>query len=151
MSPRRSREKERTYLDQRLQGLRPASQWAPPASGWIRAIRGALDMSAEQLGRRLGVSKAAVTQLEQSERNSKIRLDSMRKAADALECDLVVAFVPRTTLDQTVTNRAEQIMTQLEQRVDATMALEDQSADLPESRYTALRDELINSGRLWKQ
>ncbi len=82
---------------------------ARPARGWIRAIRDALGMSSRQLATRMGQSQPAVSQLEHSEVDDRITLATLRRAADALECDLVYALVPRTTLDDTVRRRARSL------------------------------------------
>lgn len=119
----------RRAIDRRLSTLDP-STLAPPRAGWVRAVRDGLGMTTRQLGRRLGVSGAAVSGLEASEQAGTIQLDTLRRVADALECDVVYALVPRAgSLESTVTRRAE-TMARLElARVDTTMQLEDQSVE----------------------
>src|SRR5215212_1792829 len=69
-----------------------------PRLGWIREIRSALGMSAAQLAHRLGVGQSTVAKLEKSEAEATISLQSLRKVAEAMDCTLVYAFVPRNTL-----------------------------------------------------
>jgi len=66
-----------------------------PERGWIRAIRDALGINGPQLARRLGVSKQRISVLEKAEIEGGASLNSIRQAADALNCDLVYALVPR--------------------------------------------------------
>jgi len=66
-----------------------------PQRGWIRAIRDALGVSGPQLAFRLGVSKQRISALEKAEIEGGASLNSIRQAADALDCDLVYALVPR--------------------------------------------------------
>src|SRR5258708_29177418 len=79
-----------------------------PARGWVHAIREALGMSAAALAARMGTTAGAVTRLEQSEAADRIRLDTLRRAADALECDLVYLLVPRRPLTAVVRDRARE-------------------------------------------
>lgn len=123
----------------------------PPRLGWVRAIRDALGMSGSELGARLGVSRSAVSQLEKSEASESIRLATLRQAADALDCDLVYALVPRTGLEEQVARRARQKARAAIARADHSMALEDQALE-PEALDQAvaeLADELVDSPGLW--
>ena len=73
-----------------------------PPRGWVRAVRDALSMSAAALAARMGTTAGAVTRLEQSEAADRIRLDTLRRASDALGCDLVYLLVPRRPLTSVV-------------------------------------------------
>lgn len=101
-----------------------------PKSGWIRTVRTALGMSAAQLGRRLGMSQQAVAKLERSERAGTISLGTLSKVADALECDLQVQFIPRTTLERSVREQARKKALSERNRVVHTMRLEAQDRGL---------------------
>src|SRR5215813_8399297 len=91
----------RLHLDERLKEIGPVSRYMPPVKGWIRAVREALGMTAEQLGRRLGVKQSSVVALEQSEAKGSIELATLRRVAEALDCTLVYALVPNKPLEQT--------------------------------------------------
>jgi len=96
----------RRRLDARLQLLRPLVDEPRPHKGWIRAIRDALGMSSTELAARMGVSQQAIPDLERSEVRDTIKVDTLRRAADALDCDLVCLLVPRTSLDHAVKAQA---------------------------------------------
>src|SRR5580658_7650966 len=96
----------RSRLDPRLQRLRPLAGEARPHRGWIRAIRDALGMSSAELATRLGVSQQAVADLERSEAQDTIKLETLRRAADALDCDLAYVLVPRIPLEDEVRAQA---------------------------------------------
>lgn len=136
-------------LDKRFKELPPPSAYAPPRAGWIRAIRDALGLSAAQLGRRMGVSGATVSELEANEREGGIRLSSLRRAAEAMDCTLVYALVPRDTLERTVSRRAEHIWANLQRHTDQTMRLEAQEAEWSERSRQRQIDEIIRSRTLW--
>jgi predicted DNA-binding mobile mystery protein A len=116
----------RTHLDERLKDFGPVTRYTPPFKGWIRAIREALGMTAEQLGQRLGVKQSAVIQLEQSEAKGSIELATLRRAADALDCTLVYAFLPKKSLEETVRARARSFLRRRRAPVEHSMLLEDQ-------------------------
>jgi predicted DNA-binding mobile mystery protein A len=125
------RELQRSQLDAKLAdpGLRALR---PPRSGWIRAIRSALGMSAAQLGRRLNMTRQGVTDLEKREAAQTVSLASLRKVADALECDLVMALVPRDSLENAVRQRARRKALEERNRLVHTMRLERQESGVEE-------------------
>jgi len=104
-----------------------------PASGWVRAIRESVGMSAAAFARRLGMSHAGVRKLENSEASDAITLASLRKLAAALDCELHYALVPRTSLKDMVQRQAETVARQRMQPIAHSMALEDQT--LSESQH----------------
>ncbi|MEO5774468.1 MAG: mobile mystery protein A [Sphingomicrobium sp.] len=120
-------ERARKRLDERLQALEPASRFAVPPRGWIRAIRDALGMSGSQLGQRIGITAQSVQNLEESEANGTAQLNTLRKAAEAMDCVLVYALLPKSSLEGTVRNRERAIASDALRRVSHSMALEDQS------------------------
>jgi predicted DNA-binding mobile mystery protein A len=143
----------RRVLDRRLRGLRDEQALATtrPAGGWIRAVRQALEMSTEQLGKRLGMTRQAVLSLERSELDDGIRLSSLRRVAEAMDCHLVYAFVPDTSLEESVQEQAMRVARAELGRVGQTMLLEAQRVDDEESGQQ-LRERaaaLVGNRRLW--
>lgn len=116
----------RKSLDSRLAALGPADRFVAPPRGWIRAIRDALGMTAADLAQRLGVSGASVRSMEESEASHGIRLSTLERAATAMDCTLVYAFIPNRGLDQTVYDQAERVVRGVVERGRHTMELEDQ-------------------------
>ena len=106
-------------------------------------------MTAAELAARMGVTGPAVRSLENKEMDGGARLSSLRRAADAMDCTLVYAFIPNSTLQQTVERQAGTILEKHMKRVHQTMALEAQDGEpVPSSVRTQL-EALIGSGRLW--
>jgi predicted DNA-binding mobile mystery protein A len=118
----------RKRMDAKLMNLKQASDFPPPPKGWIRAIRETIGMSGVQFAERLGVTSQSIADLEKSEALGTIQLASLRKAADALDCDLVYALVPKTSLDGSVQGRARKIARRALLQVTRTMTLESQQA-----------------------
>ena len=138
-----------------------------PRGGWLSAIRNALEMSSVQLARRMNIAHPGITRMESSETDGNITLATLRKAASAMGCDLVYAIVPRinekslgpmsegsSVLDALLQQEARRLTAVESERVNRTMALEDQA--LPES---SLRPQLedraaelaANPRLLWDQ
>lgn len=88
-----------------------------------------LGLTLEMFGRRLGVSRQSAHQLEKSVRLGSVTLNRLDAAANALDCDLEVRFVPRHRLHESVIDR-----------VAHTMSLEGQ--ELTTAQITELRREI---------
>lgn len=149
MTTREGTRRAREALDRRLIPLGPPLRYAPPRLGWIRAVRDALGMSAADLAARMGVSGASVRSLEDKEMSGGIRLSSLRRAAEAMDCTLVYAFIPTTRLEETVQRQARRVLDQQMGRVRQTMALEEQEAEMLPSSLEAQLKAVIDSGQLW--
>jgi predicted DNA-binding mobile mystery protein A len=146
-SPRRT---ARRRLDQRLVGLDLGQR---PPRGWVRAIREALGMTTAELGQRMGLTQSRVSQIERSEELGSIRLDSLERAAQALNCQVRYVFVPNEPLEEMVQRQAR-LRAQAE--VDAvthTMALEDQAPEpgVLDSLVKEMAERFVDERHLWEQ
>lgn len=141
----------RRRLDERLDGL--AAQIGPrPARGWIRAIREALGMSTVEMAKRMEVTHSRISQIERAEADDSIHLGTLRRAAEALGCELHYVFVPATSLEDAVRHQARTKAQKLVGAATHTMRLEDQE---PESAVVGaqldeLADSLVDTRGLWK-
>lgn len=115
-------------LDRSLEQYQAARKVPRPSKGWIHAIRQALGVSSGELARRLGTSRQLPLQLEKSEAEDRITLKSLRAVANALDCDLVYALVPRAaSMEELIENRARTEARQRVLGVEHSMALENQA------------------------
>ena len=89
---------QRRQLDAQLGADARLLETEQPESGWLFAIRKSLGMQTRQFARLLRITPQAASAIERSEREGTITLASLRKAADALNCDVVLALVPRESL-----------------------------------------------------
>jgi predicted DNA-binding mobile mystery protein A len=121
-----------------------ALRTSAPNTGWIKEIRRAIGMTAAQLAKRLHVTQAAVTGWEGREQKGTISLNTLRKAADALDCDLAYVFIPRGGLESTVNRRITDVARQRVGDVGHTMGLEQQpvSDAYAKRRISALVDRM---------
>lgn len=101
-----TRHHARRQLDDRLESVRNLAGLGRPNKGWIRAVRDALGMSGAELAARMGVSQQVVSEIELSEQRTTARLNTLERAAAAMDCELVYVFVPRTTLEESVRAQA---------------------------------------------
>lgn len=141
-------------LDTALSRWRSADLPPRPPSGWVKAIREALGMTATHLAGRLGVTPSTVTRLETSEADDTISLGTLRRAAEALGCEVQYALVPKQSLAETLEARATALARQQIAAVAHTMALEAQatSAAAKEAQTRALVEALRAGSprKLWK-
>ena len=147
------RTRARRRLDERLSKLRPEDQFLPPPRGWVRAIRDALGITGIQLAARLKIRPQTLEAIEKSEASGSIQLNTLRRAAEALNCTLVYALVPNAPLEDMVNRRARKIAIRDLQRVAHTMKLEAQETDDAgmEARIEAYIRDVIKERDLWKE
>jgi predicted DNA-binding mobile mystery protein A len=109
-------------------------------------------MSQAVLAERLGVSNAAVDKLEHAELHGGITIGKLADVARALDCTLVYALVPNSTLEGTVSAQARKEAAEVLGYTAQTMALEAQSIDEDRQREAIERNaqQLVASGDLWR-
>jgi predicted DNA-binding mobile mystery protein A len=144
----------RKHLDRQFEALSLKNMTRPP-KGWLRAIRDALGLTSRQLASRMGKSHTTITALEKGEIAGTTTLNSLRDAAEAMNCTLVYAIVPNQSLEATVRAQSRKLAEAQLARVNHTMRLEDQAvarSDLTE-QIDRLADELqrTESSRLWEE
>ena len=141
-------------LDATLSRWRAADLPSRPASGWLKVIREALGMTATYQAKMLGVTTSTVTRLETSEADDTISLGTLRRAAEALGCELQYALVPKKTLADTLDARATALARQQMAAISHSMALEAQSTsrETVDAQTRALADSLLKGSRrtLWR-
>lgn len=109
-------------LDEMLGVLKAAP--GPSAQGWVHAIREALGMTTTQLAKRLGIARPNIYKLEADEVSGVASLARLRRAAKALDCELVYALVPKTSLEDTVRRQALKQAKRRLGRINVSQALE---------------------------
>jgi len=141
-------------LEETLRPFRGLSNVSPPRRGWIRAIQEALGITNVQLAKRLGVRPQTIEDMQGYEVSGTIKLETLRKLAEALGCRVVYAVVPPVPLEDTRRNRAREIARRQIQRVSHTMKLEDQgiSSTEEERQLEILVQKLLagNPKKLWE-
>ncbi len=139
----------RRSYQRKFDSLKSVETESPP-QGWLRTIRELLGMTAVQFARRIGVSQSRIVAMEKNEPN--LKLSTMKRIADSLNCDFIYALVPREDIDNTLRKQAEKTAQKMLDRVNANMALENQLAESHEL-LVDLTDNLLNGklSKIWNE
>ena len=101
----------------------------------------------------MGVTQQTIAGLERSEQRGAIRLETLERAAAALECDLVYFLLPRRSLDELVAEQARARASEHLERVAHHSRLEDQAVTGADAA-TQLEDlarQFIDRRGLWTE
>lgn len=146
---------QKLRLEQVDRALKSTKVPPRPSAGWIRVIRSALGMTTRQLAARLDVAQSTVVALEKSEADDKITLHTLRRAAEALDCELHYVFVPRRPLTMRVDLQAEHLAMKMAGDVAHTMRLEEQGSSEAFTKRSVklIKNEMLASSwkKLWEE
>ena len=117
-------------MDELIQTFVSGKQNVQTSAGWIQSARLALGMSLRQLAERVGVSVSALTNFEKREQTDSVSLATLKKAANAMDMELVYYFKPKdgsikNAVEKQARKKAQEILNQSNQ----TMKLEDQETN----------------------
>ena len=107
-----------------------------PKQGWIKTVRTALGMNGTTLSKKLHGHRSIASYLERSELEGSITLNKLKQTADAMDCELIYAIVPKTTstqnkpsVDELLIKQAQHKAKDIVKRAAEQMALEAQALD----------------------
>ena len=139
-----------TQVERRLKTIRVAFKEAKVHPGWINYMRHALGMTLQKLAERTKVSKPTIAQAERGEAKGKVTVETLKKLAEAMECEFVYAFVPKKTIKIIVKEKALEKAKRILLEADTHMILEDQRVEQDiKTRIERLADTLIEKGDVW--
>ncbi|MDT8418599.1 MAG: mobile mystery protein A [Lutibacter sp.] len=114
-------------LDRKLAKFKGAGMVLVPQKGWINTIRTALNMTRDQLGAKLKLTKGAIQKIEEREAAGQITINKLRDIGQALDMQFVYGFVPKDgTIDNLINAKAEKLAQEIVLRTNQNMKLEDQ-------------------------
>lgn len=129
------------HLDKKLKPFSGCELVVIPDEGWINAIRTTLNITLEQLGRKLKITKQGVKRIEKSEAAGTITIKSLKDVASALELKFVYGFIPLDgSFDSLLERKSRNLAEKIIHRTNHNMMLEDQQIE-SESLKNAI-DEL---------
>jgi len=99
----------------------------------------------------MGIVQSSVTELEKAEARGAAQLSSLKRAAEAMNCSLVYAFVPSDTLESFLLQQARLVAHEQLKPVEQTMLLENQSLT-PDEANEQLEDYIrtkLNPRLIW--
>lgn len=135
-------------LDKKLSPLKQLVPVIPRSQSWIRTLREALGMTAQQLAKRIGISQSRIAYMEQNEKNLKI--STLEKVAQSMNCTFVPLFIPNESLEINVRSQAQKKAAEILASVNQNMALENQLSS-SEDILSDMTDDLIknNIKQIW--
>ena len=121
-----------------------------PKQGWLKTIREFLGMTTTQLAKKIDVSQPRVINMEKNEQN--IKISTMERIADALNCDFVYALVPRENIDDIIYNQAKKKALKIMNKVNKNMGLENQLAESEDTLEDLIKELSDNNiARIWDE
>jgi predicted DNA-binding mobile mystery protein A len=114
-------------LDQKLEKFKDSAMVLIPSKGWINTIRTTLNMTREQLGTKLEMTKGAIQKIEEREASGQITINKLRSVGQALDMKFVYGFVPIDGfIDDLISLKSEKLARKIVMRTNQNMKLEDQ-------------------------
>jgi len=111
--------------------------------GWLRAVRQAVGIPVMEAAERMGVGQSEVFRMEYAEGRGVIELGTLRRAAEALGCELVYGLTPK---EGTLAARAAAIEAEREKKQEDAWArklkkAKDQRREAAKKRWLAQEHE----------
>ena len=117
-------------LDRKLKPFLDSEMVIIPDNGWINTIRTTLNMTLEQLGKKLNMSKQGVKRIEESEAAGTITIKSLKEVGNALEMKFVYGFIPVDgSIDYLLERKSRILAEKIILRTNHNMMLEDQAIE----------------------
>lgn len=115
-------------LNRKLSPFKELEKTPIPEKGWVYTIRKSLNMTLEQLGNRLKMTRQGVRSIEEREAHGSISLKTLKEVANALEMKLVYGFSPNyDSIEDLVEHKAKILARKIVLRTHQTMRLENQA------------------------
>ena len=141
-------------LDQKLTNFKDAGMVLVPQKGWVHTIRTTLNMTRDQLGTKLDLTKGAIQKIEEREATGQITINKLKDVGNALNMKFIYGFIPKDgTIESLINLKAEKLARKIVLRTNQNMKLEDQgiSEDKIEHSINDLANEIKREMRksLW--
>ena len=149
---------QRLIIEKKLSPWKKLRMEKRPPKGWLKAVRGALGINTRQLAKKCGVHHSSILRIEKNEAQNKVSIESLKKIASAMDCQLIYAIVPKTgynNLEEIIDYRAKLLAHKLIKKASHTMQLEAQGISSKEiqNQTKKLANELKDKmdSRLWEK
>lgn len=114
-------------LDEKLVKFQHTRMVQVPEKGWIHTIRTTLNMSRDQLGTKLSLTKGAIQKIEEREATGQITINKLKDVGDKLDMQFVYGFIPKDgTIENLIKIKAEKLAQKIVLRTNQNMKLENQ-------------------------
>lgn len=141
-------------LDQKLANFKEAGMVLVPQKGWVNTIRTTLNMTRDQLGDKLDLTKGAIQKIEEREATGQITINKLKDVGNALNMNFIYGFIPKDgTIESLIDLKAEKLARKIVLRTNQNMKLENQgiSEDKIDQSINDLANEIKREMRksLW--
>ncbi|MGS0527183.1 mobile mystery protein A [Zobellia nedashkovskayae] len=114
-------------LDKKLIHFKDVATVLVPQKGWVNTIRTSLNMTREQLGIKLDLTKGAIQKIEEREATGQITINKLKDVGNALDLKFVYGFIPKDeSIENLVNLKAEKLARKIVLRTNQNMKLENQ-------------------------
>ncbi len=118
--------------------------------GWINEMREALGLTLAKLADLCGLATPTIAQAERREVEGKLTVETLRKTAEAMNCEFIYMFAPKSDMHEFINKQAYQKAHRILTRADFHMSLENQKVQSDfEGRILKLQKKLIIEGKVW--
>ena len=139
-----------SQANRRIKTIRQAFKGEKVRPGWIHYMRCILNMTLKKLADRVGVSIGTVAQAERGEAAEKVTIGTLKAMAQAMECELVYAFIPKGDIDELLKKQALEKAKRILSTADIHMTLENQRVEQNfQDRLERLASKLFDKGDVW--
>lgn len=134
-------------LDRKIKPFQGTEKIIIPERGWINNIRLALNMTLEQLGNKLNITRQGAKRIEESEAAGSISIKSMKEIGEHLDMKFVYGYVPYDgSIENLINRKAEELAKKIVLRTNQNMKLENQG-NSEETITRAIKDLTIELKR----
>ena len=113
-------------------------------------MRKAMGMSLTELSKLVNLSVPTISQAEKREVEGKVTISTLKKLAQAMECDFVYSFVPKKSVTETILDKAREKARMRLDEAGLHMKLEAQGVEgNMEERVERLALKFIENGDVW--
>ncbi len=117
-------------LDRKLKPFSGCELVIVPDNGWINIIRTTINMTLEQLGKKLGMTKQGAKRIEESEAGGTITINSLKEVGNALEMKFIYGFIPNDgSIDSLLDRKSRILAEKIILRTNHNMMLENQEIE----------------------
>jgi len=114
-------------LDEKLVKFQDSVMVLVPTKGWINTIRTTLNMTRDQLGTKLEMTKGAIQKIEEREASGQITINKLKNVGQALNMKFVYGFIPNDgSIENLISLKSEKLARKIVLRTNQNMKLEDQ-------------------------
>jgi len=141
-------------IDKKIKSIQTLEKVQFQKEGWIKTLRNVLNISMEQLGKRMAITAQGIKKMEEREQERGITLKALDDVAKAMDMTLVYGFIPIDgSLEKLIERKANEMATKIIMRTSSTMKLENQqnSDEYQKAAIDELTAELKRTmpGKLW--